>query len=68
MMADRVKRAVSFAIFGIGLLLSLYGCLGYAETMFVIGVNDSPQEILAITLALATPLPACLRAGVVASV
>jgi hypothetical protein len=61
-MADKVKRAVSFAIFGIGILLSLFGCVGYAGTMFGVGVNDSPQEVLAITFALATPLPACVLA------
>jgi hypothetical protein len=30
--------------------------------MFVVGMNDSPQEVWAITFAFATPLPACVLA------
>jgi hypothetical protein len=57
-----MKRAVSAGVFGLGVLGGLWGCLAYARAMFVVGDNDSPQEVLALTLALATPLPACIAA------
>jgi hypothetical protein len=57
-----VKRAVSFAVFGLGMLGGLWGCVAYASAMFVAGDNDSFPEFLALTLAFATPLPACIVA------
>jgi len=62
MMKANVKRAISFGVFGLGILASLWGCLAYVGAMFVVGGNDSPQEVRAITFALATPLPACFLA------
>ena len=59
---EGVKRAVSFAVFGLGMLGGLWGCVAYASAMFVAGENDSFPEILALTLAFATPLPACIVA------
>lgn len=56
---EGLKRTISFAVFGLGMLAGLWGCVAYAGAMFVAGVNDSPPEILALTLAFATPLPAC---------
>jgi hypothetical protein len=60
--SDTTKRAISFAVFGLGILGGLWGCLAYARSMFVVDVNDSPREIWALTFALATPLPACVLA------
>lgn len=62
MTRDGTKRAISFAIFGLGILGGLWGCLAYAGAMFVVGTNDSPQEVWALTFAFATPLPACVLA------
>ena len=59
---EGVKRAVSFAVFGLGMLGGLWGCVAYASAMFVAGENDSFPEFLALTLAFATPLPACVAA------
>jgi hypothetical protein len=57
-----MKRAVSAGIFGLGILGGLWGCSAYARGMFTAGANDSPQEILALTFAFATPFPVCVIA------
>jgi hypothetical protein len=62
MNSNGVKRAVSFAVFGFGILGSLWGCLAAAGGVFTIGANDCLQEILAITFAFATPFPVCILA------
>jgi hypothetical protein len=59
---EGLKRTISFAVFGLGMLGGLWGCVAYGRAMFVAGVNDSPPEILALTLAFASPLPACVLA------
>lgn len=59
---DRVKKFVSFVVFGLGMLGGLWGWLAYAGAMFTVGVNDSIQEVLALTFAFATTLPACVVA------
>jgi hypothetical protein len=59
---DEVKRVISFAVFGLGILGGLCSCSRYAFAMFVAGENDSFPVFLAITLAFATPLPACVLA------
>jgi hypothetical protein len=62
MSSTRIKRAISFAVWGFGLLGSLYGCVLGAEGIFTIGVNDCAQEILAIALAIFTPFLAFIVA------
>jgi hypothetical protein len=62
MTGNGLKRAVSFAVFGLGILGSLCGCLAAAGGVFTIGINDCLQEILAITFAFATPFPALILA------
>lgn len=57
-----MKRVVSAGVFGLGVLAGLWGCIAYPGVMFVVGENDSPQEVWALTFALATPLPACMLA------
>ena len=61
-MSDRSKRAISAAVFGLGILGGLWGCVASAASAFTIGANDSTPEILAIIFALATPLPVCIVA------
>ena len=62
MLNEALKRRISLAVWGFGILCGLWGCLAYTGAMFVVGINDSPQEIRAMTFALATPLPACILA------
>jgi hypothetical protein len=62
MTKENAKRAISLAVWGLGILGGLWGCLAYVGTMFVVGENDSAQEVRALTFALATPLPACILA------
>jgi len=52
---DGIKRSISFAVFGLGILGGLWGWLVYLGAMFVVGENDCSQEVWAITFALATP-------------
>jgi hypothetical protein len=59
---EGAKRVISFAVFGLGMLGGLWSCSRYAFAMFVAGENDSFAGILALTLAFATPLPACVVA------
>ena len=59
---EALKRIISFAVFGLGILGGLWSCSRYAFGMFVAGENDSFPEFLALTLAFATPLPACVLA------
>jgi hypothetical protein len=61
-MSNVVKRAISFTVFGFGILGSLWGCVASAGGVFTIGGNDSHQEILAIIFACMTPLPVCILA------
>lgn len=61
-MNAKAKRAISLAVFSLAVLGGSWGCLAYAGAMFVVGINDSPQEVRALTFALATPLPACVLA------
>lgn len=60
-MTDSGKRAISFGLFGIGGLAGLFGCMTAPAAIFVIGLNDSPPEILALLLPL-TLLPTCVIA------
>jgi hypothetical protein len=60
-MSDQIKRSISFGVFGFGIFGGLWGCLAFARGAFI-GANDNLQEILALTFALATPLPACILA------
>lgn len=62
MLQDGNKRAISIAVFSLAILGSLAGCAVYPGALFVVGVNDCTQEVLAITFACATPLPVCLLA------
>jgi hypothetical protein len=62
MKRDAGKRVVSFGVFGLGMLGGLWSCSRYAHAMFVANDNDSAPGLLAITLAFATPLPACVVA------
>jgi hypothetical protein len=59
---ENVKRTISMAVWGLGILGSLLGCLAYVGMMFCAGASDSPQEVRAITFAAMTPLPACILA------
>jgi hypothetical protein len=59
---DGMKRAISFSVFGFGILGGLWGCLSSTRGVFTIGNNDCLQEILAITFAFITPFPACILA------
>ena len=59
---DGIKRSISFAVFGLGVLGGLWGILAHMGAMFVVGENDCTQEVWAITFALATPLPVCMVA------
>jgi hypothetical protein len=56
------KRTISFGVFGFGIFGGLCGCLIWAKAAFTFGGNDTLPEILAITFAFATPLPACVFA------
>jgi hypothetical protein len=60
MISDRMKRAVSAGVFGLGILGGLRGCYLYARGMFTAGLNDCTAELLALTFAFATPLPVCV--------
>lgn len=62
MMSNVVKRAISFTVFGFGILGGLWGCVASAGGVFTIGGNDSYQEILAIIFACITPFPVCILA------
>jgi 6-phosphogluconate dehydrogenase (decarboxylating) len=62
MMRNAVKRAISFTVFGFGILGGLWGCVASAGGVFTIGGNDSYQEILAIIFACITPFPVCILA------
>jgi hypothetical protein len=62
MTSNGMKRAIGFAVFGLGILGGLWGCVASAGGVFTIGLNDSYQEILAITIGLMTPLPVCILA------
>jgi hypothetical protein len=59
---DQGKRTISLAVFGFGILGGLCGCAIFAPAAFVIGGNDTIPEILALTFAFGTPLPACILA------
>jgi len=62
MISTRSKRGISAAVFGLGSLAGLCGCFGASRGIFTIGENDCLPEILAITFAAVTPLPACVIA------
>jgi hypothetical protein len=62
MTASEKRRAIGFAVFGLGILGGLMGWLMYPGWMFVVGANDSPPEIWAATFVLTTPLFACMVA------
>jgi hypothetical protein len=59
---ENLKRGISLAVWGLGILGGLWGCVAYVGAMFVVGGNDSPQEVRALTFALATTFPACILA------
>ena len=59
---DAAKRALSFGVFGFGMLGGLWSCSRYTRAMILSGNNDSSAEFLALTFAFATPLPACVVA------
>jgi hypothetical protein len=60
-MNDFSKRVLSFSVFGLGMAAGLFGCVAVPGAIFVIGVNDSKPEILAL-LGPITLLPACILA------
>jgi hypothetical protein len=62
MNGDAAKRAVSFGVFGLGMLGGLWSCSRYTRAVIISGNNDSFAEFLALTLAFASPLPACVVA------
>ena len=62
MTSNELKRAISLAVFGLGMLGGLWGCVASAGGIFTLGNNDTYQEILAITLAFLTPFPVCIMA------
>jgi hypothetical protein len=60
-MNKRAKRTVSFGVFGLGIVAGLAGCAIAPRAVFVIGVNDSTPEVLALLLPI-TLLPASILA------
>lgn len=62
MIPDQSKRAISGAVFGLGILGGLWGCAVSVGSSFTIGTNDNAPEVFAIIFAMATPLPACVIA------
>jgi hypothetical protein len=59
---DQGKRTISFSVFGFGIFGGLCSCAIFAKAAFVMGGNDTLPEILALTFAFGTPLPACILA------
>src|ERR1700722_15430872 len=59
---DAAKRALSFGVFGFGMLGGLWSCSRYTRAMILSGNNDSAPGFFALTFAFATPLPACVVA------
>ena len=60
--SDRLKKLVSFVVFGLGMIGGLWGWRAFLGAFFTIGKNDSVQEVLGLTVALVTTLPACIVA------
>jgi hypothetical protein len=60
-MTDRVKRSISLGVFSLGMVGGIWGCTVAPRAIFVIGVNDSAPEVVALLLPV-TLLPVCVVA------
>jgi hypothetical protein len=61
-MSDKVKRTISFGVFGFGIFGGLWGFGAWYLANFASGGNDSLLETVASMFAFATPVPACILA------
>jgi hypothetical protein len=62
MKSSTIKRAISAALFGLGILAGMAGCAIYPMAVFTVGVNDSPQEVWGISLVFLSLFPTCILA------
>jgi hypothetical protein len=60
-MTDRLKRSISVGVFSLGMVGGVFGCARAPGAIFVIGVNDSTPEVVALLLPV-TLLPVCIVA------
>jgi hypothetical protein len=57
-----IKRTISAALFGLGILVGMAGCAIYPMAVFTVGVNDSSQEVWGISLVFLSLFPTCILA------
>jgi hypothetical protein len=57
-----LKRTISATLFGMGILVGMAGCAIYPMAVFSVGINDSAQEIWALSLVFLSLLPTCVLA------
>jgi len=57
-----MKKAISTALFGLGIVVGMAGCLIYPMAVFTVGANDSRQEVFGITLVFLSLLPLSILA------
>lgn len=59
---EELKRTISAIFFGLGILVGMAGCAIYPMAVFTVGVNDSSQEVSAISLVFLSLFPTCILA------
>ena len=57
-----LKRTISAALFGLGIVGGLAGCAIYPMAVFTVGANDSSQEVWGISLVFLSLLPTSILA------
>lgn len=57
-----MKRLISATLFGLGSAVGIAGCAIYPMAVFSVGVNDSSQEVWAISLVFLSLFPTCILA------
>lgn len=58
----KLKRTISAALFGLGILVGLLGCAIYPMAVFTVGANDSSQEVWGISLMFLSLFPTSILA------
>lgn len=62
MKSTTIKRTISAVLFGLGGLIGIAGCAIYPMAVFTVGVNDSFQEVWAISFVFLSLFPTCILA------
>lgn len=57
-----LKRMISWALFGLGIVGGLAGCAIYPMAVFTVGANDSSQEVWGISLVFLSLFPTSILA------